>query len=188
MRSYTPLAIKVIGNMLRAIVFVAATLGISYLFRASLKDPKSHGFYRFFAFESILAVIILNVPFWFTNPFSVYQLFAWLFLIVSLFLVVHGFSLLHRVGRPKGRIENTTQLVRVGAYKYIRHPLYSSLLFLTWGSFLKRFSVLGLILSTVATISLLLTAKAEEKENIQRFGMEYKKYMESTKMFIPFVF
>jgi protein-S-isoprenylcysteine O-methyltransferase Ste14 len=92
------------------------------------------------------------------------------------------------VGRPKSGIESTTTLVIVGAYKYIRHPLYSSLLFLAWGVFFKAPSILGGILAAVATAFLVTTARIEESENVQKFGVEYAAYMKTTRMFIPFLF
>jgi protein-S-isoprenylcysteine O-methyltransferase Ste14 len=76
----------------------------------------------------------------------------------------------------------------VGAYKYIRHPLYSSLLFLAWGVFFKDPSWLGGILALAATIFLVVTAKVEEAEDIRFFGPAYQIYRKQTKMFIPFLF
>jgi len=84
-------------------------------------------------------------------------------------------------------MEKTTKLVVEGAYRYIRHPMYSSLLFLGWGAFFKSISILGMVLAVLATIFLILTGKMEEKENIRYFGREYEGYINKTKMFIPFV-
>jgi len=95
--------------------------------------------------------------------------------------------MLKMVGRPKGGIENTTVLLKRGAYKYIRHPLYSSLLLLGWGVFLKDVSLVSITLVLVASVFLVATAKVEEKENLQKFGADYSGYMKKTKMFIPFI-
>jgi protein-S-isoprenylcysteine O-methyltransferase Ste14 len=70
----------------------------------------------------------------------------------------------------------------------IRHPLYSSLLFLAWGIFFKQVSLTATTLVLVATVSLVATVRVEEAENIQRFGDEYVDYMKTTRMFIPFLF
>jgi protein-S-isoprenylcysteine O-methyltransferase Ste14 len=85
-------------------------------------------------------------------------------------------------------IETTTQLVTTGAFKDIRHPLYSSLLLLAWGVFFKHpsWGAGGVVVG--ATALLLATAKVEEVENIRYFGAAYRAYMQRTKMFIPFVF
>lgn len=84
-------------------------------------------------------------------------------------------------------IEKTTELVTSGVYGYIRHPFYSSLLFLAWGIFFKQITWVTLLLGIAATIFLILTAKKEEAENIEYFGEAYREYMQDTKMFIPFV-
>jgi protein-S-isoprenylcysteine O-methyltransferase Ste14 len=83
--------------------------------------------------------------------------------------------------------EKTTTLVTDGIYKYIRHPLYSSLLLLTWGIFFKLPSPLAAGLSGVATLFLVLTAKADEDECMRFFGAQYMEYMKNSKMFIPHI-
>jgi protein-S-isoprenylcysteine O-methyltransferase Ste14 len=101
--------------------------------------------------------------------------------------VLHGFRLLHVAGSPDDDIENTTQLVKIGAYRYIRHPIYCSFLLGGVGAFLKDPSVLGFLLFTFVFIFAFVTAKVEEEDNIKRFGDEYIAYMKTTKMFLPFL-
>lgn len=79
-------------------------------------------------------------------------------------------------------------LVEVGAHKYIRHPLYSSLLFLSWGIFFKALSLQVGFLAILTTIFLVATAKVEERENIRFFGSADQAYIKRTKMFVPFLF
>jgi protein-S-isoprenylcysteine O-methyltransferase Ste14 len=86
------------------------------------------------------------------------------------------------------RIEKTTTLVTVGAFKYIRHPMYSSGVCLAWGVFFKSPSGPGATLALAATIFLVAMAKVEEAECIRFFGPAYLAYMRQTKMFLPFVF
>jgi protein-S-isoprenylcysteine O-methyltransferase Ste14 len=110
-----------------------------------------------------------------------------MFLAGSLLLAVHGFRLLRIAGSPKNDFEDTTVLVTTGAYRYIRHPLYCSLLLGGTGAFLKDPSVLGLLLSVILAGFVFLTGKVEEAENLGRFGEQYRAYMKTTKMFIPFL-
>ena len=183
--------------MLKTILFVVASVGIVYVSRASLRAPRSHGFCRFFAWEAILALILVNVEHWVRDPFSLQQVISWIFLIVSAFLVVHAVYLLRIIGKPNAQrsddeatigFEKTTHLVCVGAYKYIRHPMYSSLLFLAWGVFFKDLSWLTGVFALAATAFLVATAKVEEAEDIRFFGTAYQTYIKQTKMFIPFLF
>ena len=181
---------------IKIILLVVASAALVWLSWSSLRDFRSHGFYRFFAFELILVLILLNIEYWFFVPFSIHQIISWILLIISLFLVINGFQLLHTAGKPDSNrkdsslfgIEKTTELVTVGVYHYIRHPAYSSLLFLAWGTFFKQPSWVGFSLALIATFFLTITAMMEEKENITYFGDAYKSYMKKTKMFIPFVF
>ncbi len=173
---------------IKLIVFVLVSAGILLFSLPSLRNPKSHGFFRFFAFEIILVLFLANFKYWVDDPLSVHQILSWVLLICSLLLAVHGFRLLQIIGRPRGNFENTTQLVIVGAYKYIRHPLYCSLLLLTWGICLKDPGLFSILLGLVASVFLYATARAEESENQARFGAEYEAYLKSTKMFIPGVF
>ncbi len=183
--------------MLKLAIFVVVSAVFAYISRASLPAPRSHGFYRFWAWECILGLFMLNVEVWFRDPFSVPQLVSWLLLIVSAVLVIHGVYLLRRMGKsddaredaPLLAFEKTTTLVVEGLYRYIRHPMYSSLLFLAWGIFFKdATSWIGVGLAAAATLFLTLTAKAEEGEDIRFFGAAYRDYMRRTRMFIPFLF
>ena len=183
--------------MIRYFVFAIGSVFLVYVSRKTLFRAHSHGSYRFFAWECILALVVLNFPHWTTNPLSPHQLISWLFLLISIFLVIHGVRLLKLVGKPDENrpdtellsFEKTTTLVTVGAYKYIRHPLYSSLLFLAWGVFFKQpASLPGLLLALTASFFLLLTAKSDESECLLHFGEAYKAYMLGTKRFIPFLF
>lgn len=181
--------------MSKVLIFALGILCLVLLSWRTFWFSSSHGFFRFFAAEAILALIILNASAWFDDPFTVRQLVSWLLLLGSLVLAVHGFMLLRRLGKPKATsdqsadftFEKTTILIRTGAYKYIRHPLYASLLLLTWGAFLKEMTLVALSLAACATAFLVATALAEEQENLVRFGGEYAEYVMTTKRFIPFV-
>ncbi len=182
--------------LFKAITFGVITLLLVYVSRGSLRSFRLHGFYRFFAWEMITALVILNLEAWFVAPLAWHQLISWVLLVLSLFLVIEGVRLLRLIGKPDAEradeglvgLEKTTQLVTVGLYQYIRHPLYSSLLCLAWGAFFKSPSWIGTILALVASLFLTLTAKVEEAENKQYFGVDYQAYLKRTKMFIPYVF
>jgi protein-S-isoprenylcysteine O-methyltransferase Ste14 len=175
-------------------VVALGSVPIIYFSRRSLLRPASHGFSRFFALEAILALVVINAPRWFVEPFRTQQVVSWLLLTVSAVFVVWGVLLLRRFGRSRPRTEgapefqweNTTNLVTTGIYRYIRHPMYSSLLFLTWGTLLKSVSTTTLALAVMATLALVATARVEEREDVVRFGDEYREYMKRTRRFVPF--
>lgn len=182
--------------MFKLVAFAVVSAGLIYVSRASLRVPRSHGFYRFFAWEFIVALFLLNVDVWFRNPFSWHQIISWFLLAVCLVPLTFGVRSLATRGKPaKHRaddaqllaFEKTTTLVTTGIYRYIRHPLYSSLLILAWGVFFKAPDWLGAGLLLAATLLLFATAKADEAECMRFFGPSYQAYMEQTKRFVPFL-
>jgi protein-S-isoprenylcysteine O-methyltransferase Ste14 len=109
-------------------------------------------------------------------------------LAASLFLALHGFYLLRKTGEPNGQIEATTKLVTGGAYRFIRHPLYASLIFLAWGAYFKHPTWGTGLLVLINFLACVATAKMEEAECLEKFGDQYAVYMRSTKMFIPYLY
>mgnify|MGYP001616581256 CR=1 FL=1 len=182
--------------MSMAFLFAAVSALLIWVSRASLRAPGSHGFYRFFVWECLVALFLLNAAAWFREPFSPAQLVSWLLLLASAVLAVHGVVLLRQLGRPDARrddaplvgFEKTTLLVTQGVYRYIRHPLYLSLILLAWGIFLKDPSCAGFLLALAATVLLAATAVAEETENVRYFGAAYQEYMKHTSRFLPHLF
>lgn len=183
--------------MWKLIVFVTASIFLVYISRASLRKPDSHGFYRFFAWECILVLFLLNVGGWFIDPFSWHQLIAWTLLVACLIPLAFGVKTLRGRGQANDQrpgdpsllsFEKTTALVTTGIYAYIRHPLYSSLLLLAWGIFFKAPSLPGVTLALVATAFLIATARADEWECVRFFGKQYQDYMQTTRRFIPFLY
>ncbi len=183
--------------MVKVSVFLIGSVGLMYVSRASLRAPRSHGFYRLFAWECILALFLLNVEVWFQLPFTWYQLISWLLLILCLEPLILGIRTLRSHGQPVAQragepqllaFEKTSALVTSGIYHYIRHPLYSSLLLLTWGIFFKSLTWPGLFLAVAATVFLFVTALVDEAECIRFFGAPYHDYMKRSKRFVPFLF
>ena len=180
----------------KTVAFVVISLPIVFISRSSLARPRSHGFWRFFAWETLASLFLLHVDHWFASPFAWYQLVSWALLVVCCVPLVWGVVVLRGRGKPAEEragdpsllaFEKTTALVTTGIYRYIRHPLYCSLLLLTWGIFFKQPSWLGGALSLASTFFLSLTALADEAECTRFFGPEYGAYMQRTKRFIPFV-
>jgi protein-S-isoprenylcysteine O-methyltransferase Ste14 len=183
--------------IVKLIVFAVVSVCLVCVSRGSLRAPRSHGFYRFFTWEIIAALFMVNVDSWFRNPFAWHQLISWFLLIVCCVPLFFGVRSLVGQGKPSEKreaepqllgFEKTTALVTTGIYHYIRHPLYSSLLFLAWGIFFKIPSFAGGLLALAATLFLIATARADEAECIRFFGPAYEVYRKQTKMFVPSLF
>jgi protein-S-isoprenylcysteine O-methyltransferase Ste14 len=169
------------------IIIAGTVLIMLFSWFLSIKYKRYHGIVRFFAFESIFILVLLNIKVWFANPFSPLQLASWVLLIISLYVVITGFLLLKRKGKPDSNFENTSVLVKSGIYGYIRHPLYLSVFLLGTGVVLKNPEAPQLILGVINLIAVYFTARIEENEMISKFGEAYREYIKETKMFIPFV-
>lgn len=184
MHSWTSLAVLLSGSAVLALVAGTAA-----------RDPRCHGFYRFFAFEAVLILLALDIPHWFARAWSTSQLLGNALLIASGFLTLHGLSQLVFRGEPRMReadqrafgFKNTTVLVTGGAYRHVRHPMYTAFLLLAWGLVVKDPSTLRIALGVATTLLVLQTALVEEVENLVRFGDSYRDYMSRTRRFIPFV-
>jgi protein-S-isoprenylcysteine O-methyltransferase Ste14 len=156
---------------------------------------KAHGFYRFLGWECLAWLLVNNFKHWFENPFSIFQIISWILLFYAMFLIIVGVILMKTKGKAdKTRedttlysFERTTELIEIGIYKYIRHPLYGSLVFLIWGIFFKNPAIDLLVISIIATVFFFATSMIEEKEKIKYFGEKYRDYMKRSKMFIPFL-
>ena len=181
---------------LRLLAFALLTFYFAWISRHALRSPRTHGFWRFFAWECIAALVLVNLPMWEHDPLSPRQIASWLLLIASPWLAIHAVMLLRREGRPDARrvdaellgFERTSQLVTAGAFRYIRHPMYAALLALAWGAYLKDVTLQSTTLVAGASVFLLLTALRDEVECRAHFGADYADYMRRSKRFIPFVF
>lgn len=181
--------------MIKELLLAAITVIIIVVSRKVLFRPDTHGFYRFFAWELTAVLLYLNVNHWFKDPLNPLQLASWLLLMLSLLTLILSVTSLKSIGKPESTakdatrlgIEKTTVLVTVGIYRYIRHPLYDSVLFLAWGAALKTSTWPSIVLAVVVTGLVVATARVEETENVKLFGQGYLQYMMNTKMFVPFL-
>jgi len=132
---------------MKIIIFILGSAILVFISRGSLRSARSHGFPRLLAWECMLALFLFNVDFWFIQPFAWNQIIAWALLFLSLIPLGYGVHFLRTRGRPAQQragdpallaFEKTSQLVTTGIYHYIRHPLYCSLLLLTWGMYFKH--------------------------------------------------
>jgi protein-S-isoprenylcysteine O-methyltransferase Ste14 len=171
------------------VLIIGTILIVTFSWYFSIREKRYHGIARFFSFESIFMLVLLNLRVWFHDPFSPFQIISWILLIVCFYPAVAGFILLSIKGKPDdNHIERTTELVKSGIYKYIRHPLYCSLLLLGTGIMFKDPGKFQLILGAVNLLAIYFTARLEESEMKKKFGPAYIEYMHGTKMFIPFLF
>jgi len=176
-----------------AFVTISAVLvGISW---RTLGNPRSHGFYRFFAWEAMAVMLVLNAPSWFGDRGEWNQRISWVLLSLSLLVLFAGVYQMRRFGRAGEQrqddelfaFERTSQLVTGGIFRYIRHPMYCSLLLLAWGIAFKRVDAPIVLLAVLSSVLLWCSARCEERECLAYFGEAYRDYMKRSWMFVPLV-
>jgi protein-S-isoprenylcysteine O-methyltransferase Ste14 len=78
---------------------------------------------------------------------------------------------------PNGSFLATTQLVKKGIYKLIRHPQYLSFMLLNAGIALINQNIITIFISIFSIGFLFAGIKEEEKLLIEQFSYEYTDYM-----------
>src|SRR5512138_2098021 len=115
-------------DLIRTCLFAMSTAGLVLVSHRALLNYRSHGFARFFAWECITLLILLNAPSWFVDPLSAQQVLSWVALCASLFVLWRGVKTLRTARRNHDRpehelfeFEKTSTLVTYDIYRYIRH-------------------------------------------------------------------
>ena len=103
-------------------------------------------------------------------------------IIVLAFFVVGGMARIAftRQGKSleKGKWLKTTVVVDKGIYALVRHPMYLSFMMYPVALMFISQHWLSLILGLPFIIYLYFGMRSEEKNNIDKFGDSYRKYME----------
>ncbi len=101
-------------------------------------------------------------------------------------LALHSFDLLgvapiraHLQGRPS----SSTPFVIRGPYRWVRHPLYSSVLVLFWSA--PDLTTDRLLLNVLWTGWIIAGTLLEERDLTARFGETYREYQRKVPMLVP---
>ena len=116
----------------------------------------------------------------------------WVGVVVSLGgSAVRGWAIssLGRFFSPVIRIESGHQIVRLGPYRWLRHPSYTGIYFSAVGAVVALGTVAGTVLTAVVILIVLgYRIRLEERMLIDRFGEEYEEYARSTWRLLPGIY
>jgi protein-S-isoprenylcysteine O-methyltransferase Ste14 len=114
-----------------------------------------------------------------------FYFFGWLLLLVSTCLIDH-FDLfgLRQVWRHlRGRANSPLNFRTPGLYRHIRHPIYLSWLCIFWAS--PRMTAAHLVFAIATTAYILVAVRFEERDLVQLYGDDYRRYREQVPMILP---
>lgn len=84
------------------------------------------------------------------------------------------------------RIYKDQTMIKTGPFKYLRHPLYASLIWMFFASSIIYFNWLAFLANSLIFLPFMyMRAKQEEIELTKQFGEEYISYQKKVGMFFP---
>ena len=116
-----------------------------------------------------------------------YGLFGMGFLLVliSTFLINHFdlFGLRQVYLYLRGKDYTPVRFRTPSLYRHVRHPLYLGWLFAFWAT--PAMTIAHLVFAIATTAYIFMAIQLEEKDLIDTYGNEYKRYRESVPMIVP---
>ena len=102
-----------------------------------------------------------------------------LLLFYALYLARTGLKTVFDEVRPQPRV------IREGVFRRVRHPIYSSELLTYTGLLILHFSAMAFLVWLTAAGFLYFISRHEERLLTERFGEEYRNYIQEVPMLIP---
>jgi len=187
-------------NIPGLIILLIADIAIGfdvYIRPHSIKEKDEYKTWKIYIFF-IASLLFLGLP-WIEKSIFSYkyqsEIILSIFYILGICLTSLGGILLGwsritlgKFGSPKIFIQDNHLLIKEGPYKYVRNPMYLADLLL-YGGFAIAFGAwFSFAFTLLALLPMLLgRIKIEEKILSEKFGIEYKEWVKSTKRILPFI-
>lgn len=107
------------------------------------------------------------------------------FHIMSSVLIFLGFALLARSWPELYEAQKQGRVASQGPYARVRHPQYVAFVVIMIGFLLQWPTLVTLVMFPILVFTYARLARAEEKDSLERFGEDYRRYMDRTPAFIP---
>lgn len=142
-------------------------LGLAFALLASQQMPAEWLSQRF----------VPRTAFWFWCGFVL--------VVLGLGLAVAARIALGRNWSGMVTLKQEHELIRSGAYRWVRHPIYTGLLLAFAGSAVALGQWRSLLALAFATVAFLRKIAVEERYLLQEFGADYRRYREQVPALLP---
>jgi protein-S-isoprenylcysteine O-methyltransferase Ste14 len=125
--------------------------------------------------QNPIAAAVLDGTFW----------LGWVVLVASTFLLSHFelFGLSQVFARLFGKKLSDAKFRAPLLYRHVRHPIYLGVLLAVWAT--PTMTVGHLLFSVVITAYILIGIQLEERDLVQQFGDQYRRYRQQAAMLVP---
>jgi protein-S-isoprenylcysteine O-methyltransferase Ste14 len=108
--------------------------------------------------------------------------------IIALLLIWSALPALGKQWRMQAGVYEDHVLVQTGAYRFVRHPIYASMLALLLATGLVRASLAACGVATILMIiGTEIRVHAEDRLLARHFGREFTEYKERVRAYLPFL-
>ena len=138
--------------------------------------------------QALAYMIVWQPAFWMRSIPAWRIPFAAIFLVLGPVLSWTSARTLGRQWRFDAGLNAEHQLVRSGAYRFIRHPIYTSMLCMLLGTGLLTTRWMFLIVSVgLFLVGAEIRIRIEDALLASRFGDEFRDYQRKVPAYVPFV-
>jgi protein-S-isoprenylcysteine O-methyltransferase Ste14 len=107
------------------------------------------------------------------------------FHMLSFVFIGGGFILVSAAWKVLFEAQRRGVLAVTGPYAYVRHPQYVGFILVLFGFLLQWPTLLTLAMFPILAVMYVRLARSEERDSLQQFGDDYRRYMARVPGFLP---